>query len=119
MGITCSQQDHGWGHYLEVLVFVFWLARATSYRVVSRSFDIPRTTGHDMVHKVTRKLLKIKNQIIPFPSLAELEDVGNGFAGLAGSPAFSRVVGCIDGCQIHVKPLSVDAQCYMNRKLFP
>ncbi|KAJ8387284.1 hypothetical protein AAFF_G00159070 [Aldrovandia affinis] len=59
-----SHQDHGWGHYLEVLVFVFWLASATSYRVVSRSFNIPRTTVHDMVHRVTKKLLKLKNPAI-------------------------------------------------------
>ncbi len=119
IGITCSQQDHEWGHYLEVPVFVFWLASATSYRVVSQSFNIPCTTVHDMVHKVSRKLLKITNQIICFPSLAKQEDVGNRFTCLAGSPAFSKVVGCIDSCQICVKPPSVDAQCYMNWKLFP
>ena len=37
MAITRSRQDHGWGHHMEVLVFIFWLASATSYRVVSRS----------------------------------------------------------------------------------
>ncbi|XP_049911320.1 putative nuclease HARBI1 [Epinephelus moara] len=72
-----------------------------------------------MVHKVSKKLLKIKNQVICFPSVAELEDIGNGFARLAGSPAFSKVVGSIDGCHIRVKPPSVDSQCYTNRKLFP
>ncbi|KAM3623513.1 uncharacterized protein V6R79_012060 [Siganus canaliculatus] len=117
--LTRSQQDHGWGHYLEVLVFVFWLASATSYRVVSRSFDIPRTTVHNMIHKASRKVLKLKNKVIHFPSLDELEEVGNGFARLAGSPAFSKVVGSIDGCHIRIKPPSVDGQCYINRKLFP
>ncbi|XP_042349776.1 putative nuclease HARBI1 [Plectropomus leopardus] len=116
---TSSQQDHGWGHYLEVLVFVFWLASATSYRVVSRSFGIPRTTVHDMVHKVSRKLLKILKRVIHLPSAAELEDMGNEIARLAGSPAFSRAVGSIDGCHIRIKPPSLDAQCYLNRKLFP
>ncbi len=119
IAVTSTQQDHGLGHYLEVLVFVFWLASATSYRVVSRSFDIPRTTVHDMVHKVSCKLLKILNKIIHLPSVAELEEIGNGFARLAGSLAFSRVVGSIDGCQVRIKPPSVHAQCYNNRKLFP
>ncbi|KAJ8418943.1 hypothetical protein AAFF_G00004420 [Aldrovandia affinis] len=70
-----SHQDHGWGHYLEVLVFVFWLASATSYRVVSRCFNIPRSTVHEMVHRVTKKLLKLNNLVIHFPSHADLENV--------------------------------------------
>ncbi|KAJ8362309.1 hypothetical protein AAFF_G00384540 [Aldrovandia affinis] len=74
IGMLRSHQDHGWGHYLEVLVFVFWLASATSYRVVSRSFNIPRTTVHDMVHWVTKKLLKLKNRVIHFPSHTDLEN---------------------------------------------
>ena len=119
MAITHSRQDHGWGHYLEVLVFIFWLASATSYRVVSRSFAIPRTTVHDMIHQFAKKLLKIKNQVITFPSQADLENVGNGYARLAGSPAFSRAAGSIDGCQIRIKPPSANAQCFSNRKLFP
>ncbi|KAJ8355056.1 hypothetical protein AAFF_G00104090 [Aldrovandia affinis] len=53
-----------------------------------------------MVHRVTKKLLKLKNRVIHFPSHADLENVGNGFAQLAGSSAFSRVVGSIDGCQV-------------------
>ncbi|KAJ8410009.1 hypothetical protein AAFF_G00210500 [Aldrovandia affinis] len=58
-----------------------------------------------MVHRVTKKLLKLKNRVIHFPSHADLENTGNGFAQLAGSPAFSRVVGSIDGCQsLEVKP---------------
>ncbi|KAJ8388116.1 hypothetical protein AAFF_G00147340 [Aldrovandia affinis] len=118
IGMLRSHQDHGWGDYLEVLVFVFWLASATSYHVVSRSFNIPRTTVHDMVHRVAKKLLKLKNRVIHFPTHADLENVGNGFAQLAGSPAFSRVVGSIDGCQVRVKPPSADAQCYLNHKLF-
>ncbi|XP_071378239.1 putative nuclease HARBI1 [Centroberyx affinis] len=118
IGMLRSQQDHGWGYYLEVLVFVFWLPSVTSYRVMLRSLDIPRTTVHDMVHRVAKKLLKIKNLVIHFPSHADLENIGNGFARLAGSPAFSRVVGSIDGCQIRIKPPSADAQCYLNRKLF-
>ncbi|XP_061563492.1 putative nuclease HARBI1 [Cololabis saira] len=119
VAITRSQQDHGWGHYLEVLVFVFWLASATSYRVVSRSFDIPRTTIFNMVHNMSGKLLKILPRVICLPSINELEEIGNGFARLSGSPAFSRVVGSIDGCQIRIKPPSVDGLCYINRKLFP
>ncbi len=44
--------------------------------------------------------------------------VGEVFALLVGSPAFSSAVGAIDGCHIHLKPPATTAQCYLNRKLF-
>ncbi|KAL7376198.1 hypothetical protein ABVT39_003096 [Epinephelus coioides] len=34
----------------------------------------------------------------------ELHAVGQGFVQLSGSPAFSNVVGAIDGCHIRIKP---------------
>ncbi|KAL0150458.1 hypothetical protein M9458_054275 [Cirrhinus mrigala] len=48
----------------------------------------------------------------------DLEAVGAGFAHLARSPAFSRVVGAIDGCHIRMKPPANNSHCYYNRKLF-
>ncbi|KAE8278864.1 putative nuclease HARBI1 [Larimichthys crocea] len=113
-----SPLDHGWGHDLEVLVFLFWMASATSYRVVSRAFAIPRSTVHDIIHRVTEKVLRLKNRLIFFPSADQLQTTGAGFERLAGSAAFARVVGSIDGCHIRIKPPSADAQCYFNRKLF-
>lgn len=108
----------GWGLEIEVLVFMFWLASATSYRVVSRAFDIPRTTVHDIVHKVAQRILRLKGRVIAFPCAMELDAIGDGFAQLAGSPAFSKAVGSIDGCQVRIKPPSRDQSCYLNRKLF-
>lgn len=37
---------------------------------------------------------------------------------LAGSAAFNRVGGAIDGYHVQVKPPAEDAACYFNRKLF-
>ncbi|KAK0151005.1 hypothetical protein N1851_007881 [Merluccius polli] len=49
----------------------------------------------------------------------QIEEVGAGFAQLAGSPAFCVAVLCaIDGCHIWIKPPAEDASCYFNRKLF-
>lgn len=99
----------GWGLEIEVLVFMFWLASATSYRVVARAFDIPRTTVHDIVHK---------ERVISFPCAMELHHIRDGFAQLAGSHAFSKVVGSIDGCQVQIKPPSRNQSCYLNRNFF-
>ncbi|KAM3619675.1 uncharacterized protein V6R79_011663 [Siganus canaliculatus] len=91
---------------------------ATSYRVVSQAFGIPRSTVNDIAHRMADKILTLKNRVIRFPSPDELQQIGAGFQRLAGSAAFGRVVGSIDGCHIRIKPPSADAQCYFNRKLF-
>ncbi|KAL1246813.1 hypothetical protein QQF64_034816 [Cirrhinus molitorella] len=109
---------HGWGRDIEVLVFLYWLAHAASYRVVSQAFDIPRSSVHDIVHRVTKAILGILKKVICFPNSDDLEAVGAGFAQLAGSPAFSRAVGAIDGCHIRIKPPANNSHCYYNRKLF-
>ncbi|XP_067221935.1 putative nuclease HARBI1 [Chanodichthys erythropterus] len=103
---------------VEVLVFLYWLAHAASYRVVSMAFDIPKSSVHDIVLKMSRAVINILRRLITFPTPDDLEAVGAGFAQLAGSPAFSMVAGAIDGCHIRIKPPASDAACYFNRKLF-
>ncbi|RXN16489.1 nuclease HARBI1 [Labeo rohita] len=113
-----SDFDHGWETDIEVLVFLYWLAHAASYRVVSMAFDIPKSTVHDIVHRISRAVICILKRVITFPTPDDLEEVGAGFAQLAGSPAFCTVAGAIDGCHIRIKAPASDAPCYFNRKLF-
>ena len=108
----------GWGHDLEVLVFLFWLASALSYRVVSRAFDIPRSTVYDIIHRVANQIIRLKNRVIFFPPPDDIPATALGFGNRARNPAFNRVVGSIDGCHVRIKPPSKDGQCYFNRKLF-
>lgn len=110
--------DHGWERDIEVLLFLFWLGHAASFRVVSRTFDIPKSSVHDIVHRVSSAIVRILRRVIAFPTGDDLVAVGEGFAQLAGSPAFSSAVGAIDGCHIRIKPPAATAQCYLNRKLF-
>lgn len=118
MGAIGRDHDHGWGPIIEALVFLFWLASGTSYRVVSRAFDMPRTSVHRAVHRTSAKIMALFSIVIRHPTPEELLAVGAGFARLAGSAVFGRVAGSIDGCHIRVKPPSQDAACYINRKLF-
>ncbi|TWW58757.1 hypothetical protein D4764_06G0002870 [Takifugu flavidus] len=113
-----SPFDHGWGLEVEVLVFLFWLASAASYRVVSRGFSIPRSTVYDIVHRMSDKVLSLKNRTIKFPSLVDIPNIAAGFERLSGSPALQNVVGSIGGCHIRIKRPVADAHCYFNRKLF-
>ncbi|KAM3857067.1 putative nuclease HARBI1 [Diretmus argenteus] len=82
------------------------------------AFDIPKTTVHRMVHRVTWAVVGLLKRIIHFPQGNDINDVGDGFARLAGSAHFNVVVGAIDGCHISVKPRKADENCYPNRKLF-
>ncbi len=110
--------DHGWERDIEVLLFLFWLGHAASFRVVSRTFDIPKSSVHVIVHRVSNAIIRILRTVNAFPTGDDLVAVGEGFALLAGSPAFSSAVGAIDGCHIRLKPPATTAQCYLNRKLF-
>lgn len=82
------EADHGLVKELHVLTFFYWLAHAASYRVVSRVFDIPKTTVHRMIHKISWAVVGLLKRIVRFPQQEEIEEVGAGFAQVAGSPAF-------------------------------
>ncbi|XP_062407478.1 putative nuclease HARBI1 [Sardina pilchardus] len=115
-----QERHHGWGPVIEVLVFLFWLASGAYYRVVSRAFDMPKTTVHNVVHRVCEAIVAVMPKVIRVPSTAdEQQVVSDGFARLAGHEVFRKVMGAIDGCHIRIKaPGQPHAQCYMNRKLF-
>ncbi|GLD61374.1 putative nuclease HARBI1 [Lates japonicus] len=109
--------DHGWGKAFEVLVFVC----GTSYWVVAEAFDIPRTTCHGMVHRVSKAIQGVFRRVIHFirfPNRNELEEICAGFQQLSGSPAFCKVAGSIDGCHVRIVPPGRFAADYFTRKLF-
>lgn len=117
-GLLRREQDHGWGHELEVLIYVYWLAHGLSYRVVSRVFNVPRSTIHRIVHKVAQFIWDNLHRAIYFPSPANLETVGRGFGQLSGTPILNKAVGAIDGCHIRIKPPSLHRLDYLNYKGF-
>ncbi|XP_028254436.1 protein ALP1-like [Parambassis ranga] len=94
-----QERRHGWGATIETLVFLFWLASGTSYRVVARVFGMPRSTVHRIVHRVTEEVVAIRHKVIYLPKTTEdLAAVTQGFAGLARHRAFRKAAGAIDGC---------------------
>lgn len=125
MVAACNQ--HGWflvkkqslnmSVVFQVMVFLFWLACGTSYRVVSVAFTMPRTTVFRVIEKVLQKVVSLMREIVRLPSLNSLPAVGQGFARLAGSAVFSQCAGAIDGCHIRIMcPPDLHDQ-YINRKL--
>lgn len=119
MSMLHQDQHHGWGQIIKVLVFIFWLACGTSYRVVSRAFSIPKTTVFRSVREVLKSLLQHRGNIIKLPSTEEeRKAVSEGFAKLANHKAFLGALGAIDGCHVRIKAPVRDANCYFNRKLF-
>uniref|UniRef100_A0A8C9ZC86 DDE Tnp4 domain-containing protein n=1 Tax=Sander lucioperca TaxID=283035 RepID=A0A8C9ZC86_SANLU len=116
-----TDRQHGWGPTLETLVFLFWLATGSAYRVVSRVFCMPLPTVHRVVHRMVDEVVAVLPQFVRFPrTQEELQVVGDGFARLAHHRAFSKAAGAVDGCHIRIKcPGGPDGHDYNNRKLFP
>ncbi|KAJ8001008.1 hypothetical protein DPEC_G00186350 [Dallia pectoralis] len=112
------EQDHGWGNQLEVLIYVYWLAHGLSYSVVSRVFNVPKSTVHRIIHRVAQHIMANLKRAISFPLAGELHAVGQGFVKLSGRPAFSNVVGAIDGSHVRIKPPQQHRLDYLNYKGF-
>ena len=82
---------------------------------------MPRTTVHNVVHRVCGCVVEAMPRVIRLPSTAEGQrEVSEGFARLARHGAFARAMGAIDGCHVRIKsPGEPHGQDYFNRKLFP
>ena len=83
-------------------------------------FSMATATVCRIVHSVVEEMMTILHRVIHFPKPEELEEVGAGFARLAGHEGFRRAIGAIDGCHIRiVPPAEPQKKSYINRKLFP
>ncbi|KAF3849419.1 hypothetical protein F7725_015916 [Dissostichus mawsoni] len=60
MTLLRREKTHGWVQHVEVLLVVYWLAHGLSYSVVSRVFDVPKTTVFDIVHRMKAKTLLLR-----------------------------------------------------------
>ncbi|KAL1276891.1 hypothetical protein QQF64_023564 [Cirrhinus molitorella] len=118
IGAVRLESDHGWERDINVLVFLYWLAHAASYRAVSQIFDIPKISVYFAQSRVSKAVLGILRRVICFPTGDDMEAVGAEFVQLSGSPAFSKTVGAIDDCHIRIKPAANNNHCYYNRKLY-
>ncbi|XP_048011390.1 putative nuclease HARBI1 [Megalobrama amblycephala] len=66
------------------------------------------------------EMMTILHKLIHFPKPEEMEEVGAGFAHLAGHEAFRHAAGAIDGRHIRIlPPAEPQIFFYINRKLFP
>ncbi|KAJ8012537.1 hypothetical protein DPEC_G00043850 [Dallia pectoralis] len=54
-----TDRQHGWGPTLEILVFLFWLATVSAYRVVSRVFSMPLPTVFRVVHRMVDEVVVV------------------------------------------------------------
>ncbi|KAE8742495.1 hypothetical protein FOCC_FOCC011961 [Frankliniella occidentalis] len=110
-------RDHGFSLEFAVIVTLYWLAAGMSYRICGNTFGIARETAFDLVNLVLDRIISIAKQVIKVP--ANPHQVGEQFAIMADSPAFSQCVGAIDGCQVYfIVDDAERSQEYINRKLY-
>uniref|UniRef100_A0A669BQ69 DDE Tnp4 domain-containing protein n=1 Tax=Oreochromis niloticus TaxID=8128 RepID=A0A669BQ69_ORENI len=114
------EKQHSWNSKIEVPVTIYCLACGASYRVTADIFSMPVATVCRIVHSVIEEMMTILHRVIHFPKAEEMEEVGAGFARLAGNEAFRCTAGAIDGCHIRILPPGEPhKRSYINRKLFP
>lgn len=68
---------------------------------------MPLSTVCRTVHNVVEEMMTILHKIIHFPKAEEMDEVGGGFARLAGHEAFRCAAGAIDGCHIRIVPSAI------------
>ncbi|KAE8738356.1 hypothetical protein FOCC_FOCC016170 [Frankliniella occidentalis] len=102
-----------------VIVTLYWLAAGTSYRVLGNTFDICRSSAFDLTAYVLDAICSLLQHVIKKPTEDELPHIGEQFAAMADSPAFSACCGAIDGCQIRfICDNAEHHDEYINRKLY-
>lgn len=74
---TERQHEHGWGPTLETLVFQFWLASGSAYRIISRVFDMPLPMVHRVVHRMADEVVAVLPQYVCLPWAEEVVAVGD------------------------------------------
>lgn len=77
-------KTHGWDTEVEVIVFLFWLACGTSYRVVSKAMLMPTSTVCDIIHKFLKIFEELSSKVVQRPPpVSALDDVGRKFGNKA------------------------------------
>ncbi|KAJ7998346.1 hypothetical protein DPEC_G00221740 [Dallia pectoralis] len=66
-----TDRQHGWGPTLETLVFLFWLATGSAYRVVSRVFSMPLPTVFRVVHRMVDEVVAVLPHFVHLPRTQE------------------------------------------------
>ncbi|KAK3910190.1 Protein ANTAGONIST OF LIKE HETEROCHROMATIN PROTEIN 1 [Frankliniella fusca] len=98
---------------------LYWLAAGMSFRVLGNTFDVCRSVAFDVTSYILDEICLLMRHVIKLPEEAELPHIGNRFAEMADSPAFSQCCGALDGCQVYF--ICDDAERhdeYINRKLY-
>jgi len=70
---------HGWDVEIEVMMFLFWIGCGASYRVVGRTFGIPRTTCFKLINDVLERVISLLNSVIALPTNDEIIEIQQGF----------------------------------------
>ncbi|KAK3933124.1 Protein ANTAGONIST OF LIKE HETEROCHROMATIN PROTEIN 1 [Frankliniella fusca] len=109
-----------WTHgYSLVIVTLYWLAAGTSYRGLKNTFNMCRSSEFNVIAYVLDCICSLMRQVIKLPERNELPQIGDRFAEMADSPAFTQCVGAIDGCQVRFTCDDAERHDeYINRKLY-
>ena len=97
----------------QVLMFLWYMANKSSYRLLSRTFDVSQSTAHKCVHRVMREVATLANKLICWPSPAEQQEIADRIQTASRIP---NCIGFIDGSHFRLKSAPDGDPDYTNRK---
>ena len=113
-----SKTDRGYSSATNLLVFLYWIGTGCCYRVVSVSFEIPRSSIRNIIHRMLFVVCSLSKQVIRLPRTeAEIKGIGQAFAAKVGCQRMKVFVGSIDGTHIKIKVPHNQNKEYNSRKM--
>ena len=100
----------------QILMWLWYLANKTSYRLVARLFGVSKSTAHKYIHKVSNIVCNLSRNVIRWPTLAEQDEIA---ADIERSSHIPNCIGFIDGSHIRLESRPDGDNDYTNRKGFP
>ncbi|KAH8037820.1 hypothetical protein HPB51_017320 [Rhipicephalus microplus] len=101
------------------LIALVYLGSQISMYAIGDKFDVTESSVHVCVTRVVHFLHAISDEIICWPSSAEVTRIKNGFLAKSKGKGPRNTIGCIDGSHIGILTPSESTQSYFNRKKWP
>ena len=99
---------------MRVAIALYFYSGTCDYRTISNLFGIGRSTVCNILHVVSKTIVKrLLPKIIRLPNEIEVQTIMREFEEISGFP---QAVGAVDGCHIRIKAPLKDAEDYINRK---
>jgi hypothetical protein len=101
----------------QLLIFIRYASSQQTLTEITDTFSVCEATIHAIVHRTLSIICsEMLPDLIKWPSGLKVQEIVDRFFQHKDFPG---IIGAIDGSHISIKPPTVDAEQYYNRKKFP